>query len=84
MRLGQKAERIINARQGRRGAIDHTLQLIERTLIVEIARQERVLPSLDRLVQGFLCRDTFGGKLVIALRERGDDAFNFVHLTLAE
>ena len=53
-------------------------------LIVEITRQERLLPSLDRFVQGFLSRYTFGGKLVIALRERRDDAFKFVHLALTK
>ena len=71
-------------RPARHGTVDRILQLIERTVIIEIARQERFLPSLDRLVQGFLTRDTFGGKLVIALRQRGDDAFNFIHLALAK
>ena len=52
--LCQDGERVIDARQVR-GCRDHgRLHFVERSLIVDVARQERLLTGLDRLVQSVL------------------------------
>jgi hypothetical protein len=54
------------------------LQLVDRPLIVEITRQERVLPGQGCLVERVLRLGPLGRELFTALRERGDVVFDFL------
>jgi hypothetical protein len=82
--LCEDSERVIDARQVGRCRDDGSLHFVERSLIVDVARQERLLSGLDRLVQSVLSGDAFGGELLAALRERGDGGFEWLHRSFSE
>ncbi|MGY4424116.1 hypothetical protein ACVWY2_006565 [Bradyrhizobium sp. JR6.1] len=82
--LGQDGERVVQRRNGGRCHVHGAVQVIERALIVEIARQQRCLAGLGSFVQSLLGCRAHGDELFAALRQRGDGGFELLHLCFSE